>query len=61
MQNDNSTAPVSRANKSKSNYKLKVSCLLEWLRDHKKFKPKPSFHPENIDNLGQKFTVRKTK
>lgn len=58
MQNDNSTAPVSRANKSKSSYKLKVSCLLDWLRDNKKFKPKPHV---NTDVLSEKFTVRKTK
>ena len=54
----NSNEPVSRARKSKSSYKLKVSCLLGWLSDHKKFKPKPYV---NTDVLSQKFTVRKTK
>jgi len=50
---------VSRARNSKSSYKLKVSCLISWLHDHKAHKPKPTILPENVDVLSEKFVMRK--
>jgi|GEM_PF-5685113 len=58
MQNVSSDAPASRARKSKSSNKLKVSCLKEWLKDHKAFKPKPSILPNNVNDLAEKFTLK---
>lgn len=58
MQNDNSNEQGSRARKSKSSYGLKIKCLIGWINDHKAFKPKPTFLPENVGELSGKFKVK---
>lgn len=55
----NVTSPSSKiqsCRNHKPSNKLKVECLMMWLKDHKAFKPKPSFLPaDSVNALVNKF------